>query len=438
MKHLRLLMTCALSPFMIATAHTAMAQGTLVPEQCTIGIDGRPVCYPIEDIGFSFDGKITAKDGIKGYITCNGDTIVEKAITIKNGKRQGWAKMTFDEPLILPKGQDYKVSVPAGMLALESDPTVTNGELSSVFNIPACLPVAEHSIKDGDTVEKAMSITFYYKVETKALATNPIAMLYRNTNGQWIKVRTLPLKVTYDWDLGQAYVNFEQEMHFEKGVEYQIVIPEGTISALRRDDIVNEEACITFTGGYTEPLPTVDFTWCNLFGMKDFSNINDLKFYYDIPITATPGMEISLWQSDDGPMIAGAEPTVSTENDKWVLTTGFGGLDLSAYDGFVVVIPEGLVVSAEGDVVVNKRSSTQIEGTTGISNVTGNETAVSCDGRRVIITNAVNGGRITLLTADGKTLLTKTAVGTEERIPLPGKGLFVVNVDGTSYKIIGR
>ena len=438
MKQLKLLQTCALSMFMMLTAHTATAQGSLTPEQCTIGTDGRPVCHPIIDIGFSFDGKITAKGGAKGYITCNGDTVAEKAITIDNGRRQGWAYMIFDEPLILPKGQDYTVTVPAGTLALESDPAVTNDELRSDFNIPASLPIAENSITDGSTVEKVALVTFFYKVETKALATNPLAMLYRNTNGHWIKARTYPVNVTYDWDLGQAYVDFGQEMRFEKGVEYRIVIPEGTISALRRDDIVNEEASITFTGGYTEPLPTVDFTWCNLFGMHDFSKIYDVKFYYDIPITATPGMLVSLCRPDDGEMIAGVEPTVSTEEGKWVLTAGFGGLDMSAYDGFTVVIPEGLVVSAEGDVVVNKRSATQIGGTTGITNSTGNATTVSCNGHKIIITNAPIGESISLITPNGQTVATKAAGGAEESMPLPGKGMFIVKVGGASYKILSR
>lgn len=149
-------------------------------------------------------------------------------------------------------------------------------------------------------------------------------------------------------------------------------------------------------------------------------------------------MQVSLCRPDDGQMIAGVEPTVSTEEGKWVLTAGFGGLDMSAYDGFTVVIPEGLVVSAEGDVVVNERSATQIGGTTGITNSTGNATTVSCNGHKIIITNAPIDENISLITADGQTVATKAACGTEESMQLPGKGMFIVKVGGTSYKIISR
>ncbi len=438
MKHARLLQTCALCLMMTATAHPASAQGTLVPEQCTVGIGGRPVCYPIEDIGFSFEGPITAEEGAKGYITCNGDTVAEKEITVRNHSSQGWAIMLFDEPLILPKGQDYRVSIPAGMLALESDPTVTNDELASDFNIPASLPEAINRIEDGDTIEELSWFTFYYRVETKALATNPQATLYRKINDEWVDVRTFPVNVTYDWDLGQAWVDFGGTMHFEKGGEYKLVMKAGTISALYRDDIVNEEASITFTGGYTEPLPTINYIKTNITTYKDFDRIYELKFYYDVPVKLTPGMMIKLLRIEDEGMITGAEPTLEQDDGLWVVTADFGGFDMTPYDGFIVSMPEGLVVSAEGDVVANGQSSTQIGGTTGIGNTADKAAAVSCDGRRVTITGAAAGERITLLTADGRAVCGKTAGGADVSIELPGRGLFIVRVGTTAYKITGK
>lgn len=149
-------------------------------------------------------------------------------------------------------------------------------------------------------------------------------------------------------------------------------------------------------------------------------------------------MMIKLLRIEDEGMITGAEPTLEQEDGLWVATADFGGFDMTPYDGFIVSIPEGLVVSAEGDVVANGQSSTQISGTTGIGNTADKAEAVSCDGRRVTITGAAAGERITLLTADGRAVCGKTAGGDGVSIELPGRGLFIVRVGTTAYKITGK
>ena len=45
----------------------------LIPEQCTIG--DRPVCYPIVDIGFTFDGSISITENSTATVFSDGHQI---------------------------------------------------------------------------------------------------------------------------------------------------------------------------------------------------------------------------------------------------------------------------------------------------------------------------------------------------------------------------
>ena len=42
----------------------------------------------------------------------------------------------------------------------------------------------------------------------------------------------------------------KEEIRFEKGVNYKLVLPAGSVHARFRDDIVNEKAVFNFVGGY--------------------------------------------------------------------------------------------------------------------------------------------------------------------------------------------
>ena len=55
-----------------ATALNVSASG-LIPEQCTIG--DRPVCYPIVDIGFTFDGSISITENSTATVFCDGHPV---------------------------------------------------------------------------------------------------------------------------------------------------------------------------------------------------------------------------------------------------------------------------------------------------------------------------------------------------------------------------
>lgn len=84
----------------------------LIPEQCTIG--DRPVCYPIVDIGFTFDGSISITENSTATVFSDGHPVATGVLSCSNyvGKKriQGTAVITFESPLLLPKGKTYTLS----------------------------------------------------------------------------------------------------------------------------------------------------------------------------------------------------------------------------------------------------------------------------------------------------------------------------------------
>lgn len=70
-----------------ATALNVSASG-LIPEQCTIG--DRPVCYPIVDIGFTFDGSISITENSTATVFSDGHPVATGVLSCSNyvGKKK--------------------------------------------------------------------------------------------------------------------------------------------------------------------------------------------------------------------------------------------------------------------------------------------------------------------------------------------------------------
>lgn len=59
-------------------------------------------------------------------------------------------------------------------------------------------------------------MTFYWGTETES--DEQQAVLYR----EGVPVRQFPFQATWDWDLGQACVDFGEYIKFEKGVNFAL------------------------------------------------------------------------------------------------------------------------------------------------------------------------------------------------------------------------
>lgn len=63
-------------------ASSMSAQSGLIPEQCTIG--DRPVCYPIVDIGFTFDGSISITENSTATVFSDGHSVATGVLSCSN------------------------------------------------------------------------------------------------------------------------------------------------------------------------------------------------------------------------------------------------------------------------------------------------------------------------------------------------------------------
>ena len=187
-----------------ATALNVSASG-LIPEQCTIG--DRPVCYPIVDIGFTFDGSISITENSTATVFSDGHPVATGVLSCSNyvGKKriQGTAVITFESPLLLPKGKTYHLVVPEGVIYREGKPDITNEKLEVEFSVPSTLGQATPTVEEGSVVERKDRIGFFFGFET-APVDGAKAILLR----EGVPVREYDCDVSWDWNLGYAGIDF--------------------------------------------------------------------------------------------------------------------------------------------------------------------------------------------------------------------------------------
>lgn len=361
--------------FMLPT--NASAKG-LVPEQTSFDHSSH-VYAPLSEFSLSFDGAVDVySNPSTANLYCGGKVVETAMVYVRNDvgqkRTQGWVIGEFLEPLVLPKGKSYKIVLPANTAYSVDNPELTNDEITLEFDVPENLGPFHTDIKDGAVVESAKSMCFYWGTETAAVDDASRATLYREN----VAVREFPFDVTWDWDLGQAHVDFGETLNFEDGVHYSLVIPAGSVSAQYRSDIVNEEAVLNFIGGYTEPMPTINYVWCSLFTDHPKDYLGEVIFHYaPQPLRLSENPEVQLWIVDDNQLVKSVVPTLYENDGIWILTADFEQTPLESETGYTIVIPEGTLVSTTGEVMVNSRVVVGIPDTSGIESVSSNEDSIS-------------------------------------------------------------
>lgn len=345
------------------------AASPLLPESFTDG--DRPFTRPLDEIGFYFDGGIKLLDGAKAVVICGGETVatasrMEVSNYTSSKRTQGTLAIFFDGQ-ILPKGKEYTLQVAAASIASETDGT-KNAEFTQSFSVPENLGPAHFDVEDGVTIAKTSRYggglyPCYWGIETEA-AGEPSFILYR----EGVAVREFPAYVTWDWDLGQAYPKVEEEMCFEKGVHYSLVLPAGSAHAMYRDDIVNEEVVLNFIGGYEETVSPLNYVWCSLF--TDHSDVlNIVTFTYDQPVRVAEGAKLQLWEIENNTLVSEADAYLDIQANCWNVCADFGGFQMQPEKGYTFVIPEGAVIAENGNPVVNPRHTIAMNGSSGIENI---------------------------------------------------------------------
>ncbi len=407
----------------------------LIPEQCTIG--DRPVCHPIVDIGFTFDGAIGIVGNSNATVYSGNEPIATGVISASNNtgtkQVQGTAVITFDTPLSLPKGKTYTLVVPEGMIFQEGHPTISNDAISVEFEVPGNLGEATSSIENGSIVQNARRIGFYFGIETASVENGEI-ILYRED----VPVKKYPCDVSWDWDLGYAGIDFGKTVNFESGVEYTVKLPKGCVSSLHRPDITNEEISVSFIGGYTEPVVPIQYVWCSLFDHHPTDVLGEVKFYYNQPVMLSVNPIVQLCIEKEGIIVKEAVPTMLEDNGQYVMTVNFDNTPLTSENGYTIIIPEGTLVTENGDVIVNPRNIMAIGNSSGISDIKDIEHDIKVVNGRIFIDNATNGNNIMLYSLDGKIVYNAKSNGETVSIPVGTTGIYLLSIDGTTYKIAIR
>lgn len=276
---------------------------------------------PLKWVSLTFDKAIEVCNNPQAYVRCNGD-IITKTISIDacNNDSEGTLILNF-ETQNLPKGKNYELVVPASTFIY--DTSQTNDEISIPFEIPESLgDITGISVENGK-VACTEIISCYWKHEIQPVGS-PQWILYRDD----VPVRTYPVVVSNDWDLGEAYASFGEKIKFEKGVRYKLVLPTGAVSA-ERNDITNNEVSIPFIGTYEEEIEPLTYSWCSLFEEHPSDAIGEVSFYYDMPIMlAESHNKIQLVRLIDNEVCKEVVPNLYEDNGKWILVADFGNYPL--------------------------------------------------------------------------------------------------------------
>lgn len=357
----------------VLTAISAMAATGQAPrpESCTVG--DRPFTRPLDEIGFYFDGGIKLLDGASATVKCDGETVaVSTHMEVSNytsSKRTQGSLAIFFDGQNLPKGKDYTLTVARASVASESS-EVANAEFSQTFSVPATLGPVHFDVEDGIVIEKTSRYgglpAFYWGIETEP-AGEPSFVLYREGE----PVRELRASIVWDWDLGQAHPVVDEEIRFEKDVNYSLVLPAGSARAMYREDIVNEEAVFNFVGGYKETAAPLTYVWCSLF--TDHSDVLDVvTFTYDRPVRVAEDARFQLWETESGKLgklVKEADAYLDNRVNCRAVSADFGGFRMLPETGYTFVIPEGAVIADDGDPAVNTRTEIPLNGKAGIGDI---------------------------------------------------------------------
>lgn len=407
--------------------HT-MATGLNYRECC---FDGHYVYWPIADICYLYDELLSLNNSTA--ILYHGDEVaVVGKLMVDNYQghspitgektQQGQLIVAFDEKLILLKGETYKLIIEEDAVANKDNPDETNDEIQLTFTIPTDLGEFSTDIEDGSTLSSTDLMTFYWGTETKK-DDGQYAILYR----EGVPVRQIPFYATWDWNLGQAYVDFGEKMKFEKGVNFALEIPEGTVYAMYRPDITNKKAVLHFVGGYEEPLPSINYVWCSLFDNHPTDVLGEVSFYYDQAVMLSNDPKVQLWYGDNSEMVKEVVPTLTEEYGQWVLKADFENTTLTSEKGYTIVIPDGTLITANGDVVANSRGMVNVGDATGISQIGSDALSVRATKGGISVTGLPSKTNVTVCSLDGKVVYNETPNVANVTVPT-NNGFYIIKI----------
>lgn len=359
----------------LLTASGAASASGLTPFQYSVG--ERPMTAPLQEISVDFRTEIETGDVVSAWLAVDhGDgqldlVCIPESVDVSNyvGSKatQGTVIFQFTK-YNLPLGQSYVFGIDAGSIRAKNEPSLTNDELRVSFDVPADIGPAHfdltgHDLEHDPKIAKARSIWCYWGIETEPVG-DPEFILYREDQ----EIGRYPANIGWDWDLGQAHVDFGEEMKFDRGVSYSLVLPAGSACGMWRDDLLNPEARLDFTGDYDPSEEPLHYT-CTV-EVKAPGLLYAVRFRFsDMPWPMpVPGAKMQLFHQESSSFVAEADLLVNHDVNCREIYADFGGFPLPE-GNTVIVIPEGALVTETGEGTQPCRGISYTYGGAGVSGI---------------------------------------------------------------------
>lgn len=307
----------------------------------------RPWVDTLKCITLTYDRAIKLTKKPKAYIL-NGKKKIAKATSfeVKNygtdSVREGILYIYFSKKC-LPKNHNYTFRLDSASICLVDDQSIKNSPYSNTIKIPNDMGKGSFHYENGSRIVRADGFSVDWGFEGLPVG-KPEWELYREGE----LVGKYPVNVSNDWNLGAAFLHFDECTYFDEGVNYRLVLPAGSVYASRKD-IVNREETLEFVGAYTKPKQ-----YPHIFRMPNSSLYDEdkqeytTKFFYRQKVKLVPGKTIVMQidESDKGKEGRKweATPTLTQEGSKWVLTVTFHGVIKGKVQPFHLEIPPDIAV----------------------------------------------------------------------------------------------
>lgn len=409
----------------------------LVPEQCSFGsyksIDS-PIDEPLNYFQMTFNEGIELTKNAKAYIMTDSEELaVASSFEVSNYDHDKGTEASLYIQFsgeCLPKGDSYTLVVESGSICHRNDRNVTNDAIKYTFSVPSDLGEADFGYyENGCTIVKTDGFICKWSLESWTVG-NPEWEVYREGN----VVRKYPVHTSMDWEIGYGYLDFEKELFFEKGVKYRIRLPAESVRAAR-EDIVNKEVILDFVGGYSGKLDHPAYSKCSLNdGVPDTAN--GITFHYDKPVALIQGKPLVLAEEYQ-PENREWEALPELSDDGLTLTVNFGDVLLEKGKDYKIVIPEGTVVAAEGDITVNERQEIRFTGMmSGVDTARSNSIRVVGAYGTITVSNAPEDAIVQVFTPDGKVVSSEKAKTETLTIEGLSRGIYIVRTGGIVRSVL--
>lgn len=357
------------------------AGATLQPRGFTF--NNHPECYfPIPSIEISFDCEVELADDATIVISDGENTVASAYLQMNRHYDNRGVKAVFEPRLTLSKGKNYRWAVAPGKIFKAGDRSIANDEISAGFYVPGDLGEATPTIDPEEKVSTLWLTNLGFRYDTGVKRNMPDASLALYREG--VKVRDFAVRVVDEdnnYSKGIAVIEGDWAMRFEEGVEYTLVLPEMSLCSWFRNDIYNAAAEVSFTGGYRygiyEPEPDIRPSHCSLADNTLLTELGWVRFYYDRPLILNAGAKLLLKEENiHGDILKEVTPEYSVATDpeagspaNYCVSAYFGNFSIDPAKRYSVVIPEGTLITAEGDIHVNRYQARLVNDRSGIDNV---------------------------------------------------------------------